>query len=71
MGRRATNFVKINPHKCVACWKCLPACPKGVIGKVDLWFHKHIVFKHSDACIGCYKCIKACPHDVYSKVTDG
>lgn len=68
MSRRATKFVKINPHNCVACWECIPVCPKNVIGKIDLWFHKHVVFKHSDDCIGCFKCIKTCPHDVYSKV---
>lgn len=68
MSRSATKYVKINSRNCVACWKCIPACPKQVIGKIDLWFHKHVVFKHSEECIGCNKCVKTCQHNVFSNV---
>ena len=65
MSRQATRYVKIDARKCKACWKCVDECPRQVIGKIDLWFHKHVVFRHSDACVGCRKCIETCPHGAY------
>lgn len=67
MKRIATKYVAINPRRCVACWKCVKKCPKGVIGKVGFLWHKHVVFKDADACIGCNKCVETCPHGVFFK----
>lgn len=66
MNRKETNFISINPRNCIACWDCIEACPKQVIGKVQFLWHKHIVIKNANACIGCKRCIKACNQLVIS-----
>ena len=40
-------------------------CPKNVVGKIEILWHRHVVFRNPDACIGCRKCIKTCPHGVF------
>ena len=62
-----TGYVWANTHNCKACWECVNACPKQVIGKVSFLWHKHIVFKNSENCTGCKKCIKICPYEVFSE----
>jgi len=63
---------KINTEKCVACGKCLEACPRNII---ILWpENRKVVVACSSkdkggvarkacsvACIGCGKCVKVCP----------
>ncbi len=61
-----TEYIKISPHHCKACWKCMENCPKHVFGKIDLPLHKHIKIINSDACIGCRKCIKSCNYKAIS-----
>lgn len=63
--RMATPFIAINPRNCIACWDCIPSCPKHVLGKVSLPFHKHIRIVDADACIGCGKCIRSCHNGVF------
>lgn len=65
MKRLTTDYVTMNPRRCVACWECVEKCPKKVIGKVGFLWHKHVVFRDADACIGCGKCIKTCPQGVF------
>lgn len=67
LSRSSIAHIKINPRTCVACWKCVDACPKQVIGKVEFLWHKHIVLKNPKDCSGCAKCIKTCPHGVFSQ----
>jgi ferredoxin len=62
-----TAHVWTNIRNCVACWKCIDACPKQVIGKVGFLWHKHIVLKNPENCIGCKKCIQICPKGVFSE----
>jgi len=62
-----TGHVWANTQKCEACWDCINACPKQVIGKVGFLWHKHIVFKNSENCTGCKKCVQVCPHGVFSE----
>ena len=57
-----TEHIQLNPHKCAACWECVAACPKQVLDKIDLPFHKHAKVANPEACIGCKKCVKACKH---------
>ena len=56
-----TGYIKLNTRLCRACWKCVEACPRGVIGKINLPFHKHAHVDKPDDCKGCLKCVKACP----------
>ncbi|MDR3268002.1 MAG: ferredoxin family protein [Tannerella sp.] len=65
LKRIHTAHVWINPRKCVACWKCVDACPKQVIGKVGFLWHKHIVIRNPENCSGCKACLKTCPHGVF------
>ncbi len=67
MKRLTTDYVTMNPRRCVACWECVEKCPKNVIGKVGFLWHKHVVFRDADACTGCGKCMKTCPHGVFCK----
>lgn len=62
-----TEFIHATGRRCKACWKCVEACPQGVLGKVNFLFHKHAIIVQPDACIGCYKCIKACRDGVIAK----
>jgi len=57
-----TVYIGLNTSLCKACWKCVEACPEGVLGKVNLIFHKHSRIDHPEDCKGCFKCMKACPH---------
>jgi ferredoxin len=63
-----TPHVQLNTHKCQACWKCMADCPKKVIGKVDLPWHKHALIINPDNCTGCLKCIKVCPYNAFSEM---
>lgn len=58
-----TNFIIMNNRICKACWKCVTACPNDVIGKIDIFFHKHAHISQPDKCKGCSKCIKTCPEN--------
>ena len=55
-----TTFIKLDTHKCKACWKCMRGCPTKVIGKVDLPWHKHVLLLEPGKCTGCNKCVKGC-----------
>ena len=55
-----TAHIQLDPHRCQACWECVNACPKQVLGKVDLPLHKHSKVVNPDECIGCKKCVKTC-----------
>lgn len=63
-----TRHIKIDNHRCKACWDCVNACPKDVIGKVNLFFHKHSHINQAAQCIGCFKCIKVCKFKAISKI---
>ena len=66
--RMATPFIAINPRDCIACWECVEACPKDVLGKVDFLGHRHVKIVNADACIGCNKCIRICPKGVFTSL---
>ena len=63
-----TEHIALDPHRCEACWACVEACPKGVLGKVNILFHKHAVVRGADECIGCGKCVKVCKSDAITKI---
>lgn len=69
MGKLSTRYVSLDPHRrCVACWKCVEACPKKAIGKIVVLWHRHAVFKNADACVGCGKCVAICSHGAFSRI---
>jgi NAD-dependent dihydropyrimidine dehydrogenase PreA subunit len=55
-----TKYIQFDRSKCQACWKCIESCPNGVIGKINMPFHKHVRVDDPDLCKGCLKCVKAC-----------
>jgi ferredoxin len=65
-----SRYVYADTSKCKACWECIEVCKYGVLGKVDFWFHRHVVFKNGDECRGCKKCISACPNGVFQILTE-
>ena len=66
-----TAFIYLDSHKCRACWKCIETCPRGVIGKIDMLFHKHARVADPTRCKGCLKCVKACPQQAISALRKG
>jgi ferredoxin len=65
----STDHIYLNTHLCEACWKCIEVCPGGVIGKVEMLFHRHARIEHAGDCRGCQKCIKACPSQAIIALT--
>ena len=63
-----TAHIQLDTNKCQACWECVKACPKHVLGKIDLPLHKHVKINRPDACIGCKKCFKVCQHGAISEI---
>ncbi|MDD5363480.1 MAG: 4Fe-4S binding protein [Ignavibacteria bacterium] len=63
-----TEFIKLNTGKCTACWKCIEACAKNVIGRINLPWHKHAKLINSGNCTGCQKCLKICEFGAYELI---
>ena len=63
-----TAHIQLDSRKCQACWACVEICPKQVLGKIDLPFHKHAKIVNPEACIGCKKCVKKCEHDAITAI---
>lgn len=68
MNRKQTKYVALDTRRCVACWQCVAQCPKQVIGKVSVLWHRHAVMVHPEACVGCRRCVKTCPQGAFSVV---
>jgi uncharacterized Fe-S center protein len=67
LERSKTPFIQLNTRKCKACWKCIEDCPKQVINKIDLPWHKHAVIAEPGNCRGCMNCINVCQYGAYVK----
>jgi 2-oxoglutarate ferredoxin oxidoreductase subunit delta len=65
----STKYIIADTAKCKACWVCVDECEYNVLGKVDFWFHKHIIIKNGNECRGCQKCVAICPHGVFESAT--
>ncbi len=61
MKHHQTAYIQIDRHACRACWACVDACPRQVLGQTPLKFHKHVHVDHADQCQGCGACVRACP----------
>lgn len=66
--RHSTQYIHADTSKCEACWECIPECKYDTLGKLDFWFHKHVVIKNPENCRGCRACIAACPNGVFRPV---
>jgi len=62
MRHGSTGYVRLDTRSCKACWECIEACPQGVIGKIEILFHRHVRIIHAERCKGCLVCVKTCPH---------
>lgn len=61
-----TEFIStVSAHDCIACWKCVEACPRNVLGKVKFFWHRHVKFVSPGLCIGCGKCAAVCPQSLF------
>ncbi len=58
--RRKNDFICLDTRRCNACWDCIEACPKQVLGKIDMIWHRHVIIRNMEACNGCKKCVRAC-----------
>lgn len=63
-----TDFIQINTHACQACWSCIDACPRQVLGKVEFFSHRHVRIDHAERCQGCEACIRACPEQAITSL---
>jgi ferredoxin len=66
--RSGTDHIRVDTGKCKACWVCIDECRYGALGKIDVWFHKHVVVRHAEKCTGCRRCIGVCPNGVFEPV---
>ena len=66
---RSTKYVRVNTRLCNACWKCVEACPEGVLGKIEIIFHKHVRIVHAEKCTGCRNCVKTCPQEAITALS--
>ncbi len=57
-----TLYIRLDTSRCKACWDCVEACPRDVIGKIDLRFHRHARIDRADNCKGCLLCLNACSY---------
>lgn len=57
----ATRYIRLNNRRCRACWKCIEVCRNKVIGKVEVFHHRHAHVDNSGSCKGCGACVRACP----------
>jgi ferredoxin len=64
----ATRFVELNTRNCQACWQCIEKCHKGVIGKIDVFGHRHARILRPDQCAGCLKCVGVCEHGAFQAI---
>ncbi len=55
-----TDFVSLDTRKCLACWLCVEACARQVLGKVSVLWHKHARLRAGKECTGCLKCVSVC-----------
>ena len=67
-SHKQTPFIKLDTHKCKACWECIESCPNHVINKIDMPWHKHARIGNPNSCKGCLKCIKVCQQGAYEKI---
>ena len=51
-------------ESCIKCkyTDCVDVCPQGVLGKLDLRFHRHVRIERAENCKGCLLCLDACSH---------
>ena len=66
--KNSTQNISINTAKCEACWECLDKCETDTLGRVNFWFHRHVVIRNPGNCCGCEICIDVCPNDVFEQV---
>jgi 2-oxoglutarate ferredoxin oxidoreductase subunit delta len=57
-----TLYIRLDTSRCKACWDCVQTCPRGVLGKVDLRFHRHARIGRAENCKGCLLCLDVCSH---------
>ena len=43
-----TDHVLLDRRRCEACWECVEACPKGVLGAVSFGPHRHAVVERPE-----------------------
>lgn len=58
--KRKTDFIRLDTQHCDACWDCIEVCPRLVLGKIDVIWHRHVIIRNAEACNGCKKCVRAC-----------
>lgn len=73
------GVAKVNPDKCVACGKCVRACPKRIIELLpknikvlvvcsSLLKGKDVMSACKNGCIGCGICAKSCPENAIEMI---
>lgn len=66
--RHETVYIQLDTSKCTACFKCIEACSKNVIGKINILIHKHAIIRNGEECVGCGKCVKVCDAGAISSI---
>lgn len=64
-----TRFIVVDTSLCQACWACVDACHRKVLGKVKFLWHRHVRIDNPDACNGCRRCVNVCSHGAITRGT--
>jgi 2-oxoglutarate ferredoxin oxidoreductase subunit delta len=62
-----TRFIAVDTSLCEACWACLEACSRNVLGRVKFLWHRHIRIDNPEACTGCRRCVNVCRHGAITR----
>jgi NAD-dependent dihydropyrimidine dehydrogenase PreA subunit len=69
--RTASPHVRLDRTLCEACWECIAVCPQSVLGKLEMWRHRHAVVSAGERCTGCGRCIRVCPAGALTAADEG
>lgn len=69
-ARSRTEYIQLDSKACKACWKCVEACPESVLGRINIFVHKHARVVNRAFCTGCRKCVKACEYGAIKPITE-
>jgi NAD-dependent dihydropyrimidine dehydrogenase PreA subunit len=67
-NKSRTKYIYADKNKCEACWDCIDQCKRAVLGKVNFWFHKHVIINNALECCGCKNCVSVCPNNVFKPI---
>jgi len=70
-SQHTTDYIRLDPHKCQACGRCIEECPSNVFAMLAEASRAHAVIARPDACKGCMTCVRVCPSKAITRLDSG